>query len=201
MNSPRLRLLLARHGEAESNRQGRFLGRSDSPLTFRGKVQAQSTAEALFDEPLAAIYTSPLRRASETAKTIALHHHCPLHVENRLIEQNFGQWEGLTFEEAAQRFPHGFIAWQTNANLAGPTGGEILPQVVNRVVDLYNEISGQYESETVLLVTHGGVINALLCALLQTPLRWLWAYRTQPGSLGEVLIYEGGAVLSQLNRI
>jgi len=94
----------------------------------------------------------------------------------------------LTFEEATQRFPDDFAAWQADAVLSGPTGGEILPQVVNRIVNLYNEISSKHGSETVLMVAHGGVINALLCALLQTPLRWLWAYRLQPGALCEVLI-------------
>ncbi len=201
MNSPRLRLLLARHGEVEANRYGKFLGRTDLPLTDIGKIQAQCLSEDLVEESLAAIYSSPLRRASETAKTIALHHHCPLHVDDRLMEQDFGRWEGFTFEQVAQRFPQDFVAWQADANLAGPTGGEILPQVVNRVVDLYNEILVQHEIETVLLVAHGGVINALLCTLLQTTLHWLWAYRTQPGTLCEVLIYEKGAVLSQLNCI
>jgi probable phosphoglycerate mutase len=118
-----------------------------------------------------------------------------------LLEQDFGRWEGLTFAEAAQRFSHDFAAWQADAALAGPTGGEALTQVAERVVNLYHDLSRQQSSETVLLVAHGGVLNALLCTLLQTPLRWLWAYRLEPGAICEILAYEEGAVLTRLSCI
>ena len=82
--------------------------------------------------------------------------------------------------------------------MAGPTGGETLAQVKARVTSLYHELPEQYRSQTVLLVAHGGVLNALLCALLQTPLGWLWAYRFQPGAICEVLAYQEGCVLIRL---
>ena len=201
MIAPLMRLLLVRHGETEANRHGAFLGRTDSPLTAGGRDQMQTLAKALVGKPLAAIYTSPLQRAFETAQTIARHHPCPFTVDERLLEQDFGQWEGLTFDEVAGRFPIDFAAWQAEATIKGPTDGETLMQVRERVVALYSDVVNRHQHQTVLLVAHGGVLNALVCALLQTPLRWLWAYQFQPGSLSEVLVFEEGCALTRLNSV
>jgi broad specificity phosphatase PhoE len=197
----RLRLLLVRHGEAEANRSETFLGRTDSPLTLQGKMQATALATNLASEPIAIIYSSPLQRARHTAEAIAATHHCPVRLDDRLLEQDFGRWEGLSFNEAASRYPADFPVWQFNATKVGPPGGETLAQVAARQIDLYNELQTGYTAEIVVLVGHGGALNVLLCTLLHTPLRWLWPYRLALGTISEVLVYEQGAVLTRLSSI
>lgn len=199
MKPPQLRLLLARHGESEANRRDVFLGRTDSPLTAEGKAQVEALARAMADEPLAAVYTSPLRRAYQTAKAVAAWNNCPLHVDARLLEQDFGWWEGLTLAEAAYQYPSDFAAWQADAARVGPTGGESLIQVANRLLGLYDDLRKIHFRESVLLVGHGGAFNALLCTLLNTPLRWLWVYRLPSAAVCKLLVHEEGVVLTRLS--
>jgi len=123
MISPELQLLLVRHGQAEANRPETFLGRIDSRLTTQ--VQAAALAKSLAAEPITAMYASPLQRARHTALVIAGPHALSPRLDDRLLEQDFGQWEGLTFAEVANRFPAGFVAWQADATCSGRTGGEV----------------------------------------------------------------------------
>src|SRR5438876_10986591 len=100
-----MRLLLVRHGETESNRQGFALGRADVPLNETGRKQAACLAKALASEPLAAIYASPLIRAADTAKAIAVEHGVDAQIESGLIEMDVGDVEGLTFAVVRERYP------------------------------------------------------------------------------------------------
>src|SRR5581483_2591047 len=97
------RFVLVRHGEAQGNRELRYLGASDVPLTERGEQQARQLAQATAQFPLEAIYTSPLARARSTASAIAASTGLEPSVWEDLREQNYGAWEGLTSEEARAR--------------------------------------------------------------------------------------------------
>src|SRR5512144_1584010 len=100
-----MRLILVRHGETLWNETKRFQGISDIELSSKGRAQACSLSRSLNKEPVAAIYTSPLIRARQTAACIARHHACPVVVVEGLKEINQGKLEGLTGEEVRRDYP------------------------------------------------------------------------------------------------
>ena len=169
-------LLLARHGESEGNKPWTFLGRGNPPLTARGVAQAAQLSEKLAGEPLTAVYASPLKRAWETAVVAALPHQLKPIRTDALVEQDYGRWEGLHVDQVAIRFANDQQKWQEDAYQSGPTAGE-----------------------TVVWVSHGGTLNTLLCLLLKTPHRWLWAYHFNMASYTKIVLGPNGNVLMAFN--
>ena len=156
--SPATRIVLARHGETEWNRVGRWQGHADPPLNETGRRQAAELAEQLREDSIVAVYSSDLRRASETARLVAKQLDLPVVEDAALREIDVGSWSGLTRAEVAAQFPDGFARWQ-----AGEIGhdGETREQLTERVVAAVERIAHAHEGKTVLVVTHGGAIRAL----------------------------------------
>ena len=156
--SPATRIVLARHGETEWNRVGRWQGHADPPLNDTGRRQAVELAERLAGDGIAAVYSSDLQRASETARVVGARLGLDVTEDAALREIDVGSWSGLTREEVAERFPEGFARWQ-----AGEIGhdGETRGQLTARVVAAVDRIARAHEGVTVLVVTHGGAIRAL----------------------------------------
>jgi broad specificity phosphatase PhoE len=155
---PTTRILLARHGETEWNRVGRWQGQADPPLNDTGRQQAKVLAAQLEHDGIAAVYSSDLRRASETAGIVAERLGLAVTEERALREIDVGSWSGLTRNEVRERYPEGFARW-----LAGEIGhdGETREQLAHRVVDAVERIANAHSGEQVLVVTHGGAIRAL----------------------------------------
>jgi broad specificity phosphatase PhoE len=186
--APELRLFLARHGETSSNREMRYLGSRDEPLTEVGVRQAECLAAALAGLPLAAVYASPLQRAAQTGLRIAEALRVPLLAEPRLLEQRFGEWEGLTRAEvlgrgAAER--ERLLRWEADPASA-PPGGESLAVVAARVRSLLGDLAAAHPGAWVTLVTHVGPIKALLCAALAAPLTTARRLFLDPGTLSVI---------------
>jgi broad specificity phosphatase PhoE len=161
-----VRLLLARHGETLANRELRYVGTRDEPLSEGGVAQAERLAEALAPLPVGAVYASPLRRAAETARKIAEARGLALQVEPRLREQAFGEWEGLTRAEVvAGHHRESLLRWEADLSSA-PPGGESLLTVQERVLSLVEDLRDRHAGEWVALVSHVGPIKALLCTAL-----------------------------------
>jgi broad specificity phosphatase PhoE len=155
-------LLLARHGETDWNRDGRWQGHADTALNALGREQARELAESLAGEPLAAVYASDLSRARETAEIVARARGLPVVIDERLREINFGAWEGLTTPEVEERFPEAVEAWRMNDGFHEFTGGETYDVMGARVVAALEEIARAHPGEQVLVVLHGGPIRGLL---------------------------------------
>jgi 2,3-bisphosphoglycerate-dependent phosphoglycerate mutase len=155
---PGTRILLARHGETDWNRIGRWQGHADPPLNETGRQQAVELAERLAGAGISAIYTSDLRRASETAQVVGERLGLDVHEDSQLREIDVGSWSGLTRAEVEERFPDGFARWR-----AGEIGhdGETSEQLTARVVAAVERIARAHPGDTVLVVTHGGAIRAL----------------------------------------
>jgi alpha-ribazole phosphatase len=151
-----MRLYLVRHGETEGNQQRRYLGWEDLPLTAAGAEQARTLGQTLLHEPLTAIYSSDLRRASATAAAIAEPHGLPVHLDPNLREVNFGAWSGLTYEAIMQTHPGPLRAWIANPEQHAPPGGESLAALRRRALRAVPHGDG------VLVVSHGGLLRALL---------------------------------------
>ncbi|MEM7118806.1 MAG: histidine phosphatase family protein [Chloroflexota bacterium] len=192
-------LLLARHGESEGNKPWTFLGRGDPPLTARGVAQAAQLSEKLSGEPLTAVYASPLKRAWETAVVAALPHQLEPIKTDPLIEQDYGRWEGLHVDQVAINFATDHQKWQQDAYHFGPTAGENLAQIEARLQNLLPTLAAKHAGKTVLWVAHGGTLNTLLCHLLQTPHRWLWAYHFNMASYTKIVLGPEGNVLMAFN--
>ena len=188
MGVPALRLFLVRHGETPSNRELRYLGSRDEPLTEVGVRQAECLATALSGLPLAAVYASPLRRAEQTGMRIAEGLHMPLLSEPRLLEQSFGAWEGLTRSEVLDRGGEDrdrLLRWESDPE-AAPPGGESIAVVERRVRTLLGDLGSAHPGSWVALVSHVGPIKALLCAALAVPLTAARRLFLDPGTLSVI---------------
>src|SRR5512144_221237 len=109
-NSLSTQILLVRHGQSEGNAERRFGGHTATPLSSRGRRQAQATAEALCGEQLTAIFSSDLARAMQTAAPLSQLTGLPVHGTEAFRERSVGVMEGLTFEDAAQKHPDQYAA-------------------------------------------------------------------------------------------
>jgi probable phosphoglycerate mutase len=183
--TPVVRLILARHGEAEGSREFRFNGSSDVPLTSHGLAQTRLLADALYALAPAAIYSSPLARARATAEAIATRANLAVEIQPDLREQSYGSWERLTADEARQRDPKRFAAWSAGQRIA-PPAGETLSAVRQRVVACVCELAERHMGETVVLVAHVGPIKALLCTALGLPLSGARRFWIDPASYSVV---------------
>jgi probable phosphoglycerate mutase len=151
-------ILLARHGETDWNRENRFQGHADPPLNETGRAQAAQLATALAAEPLAAVYSSPLRRAFETAQILAAPHELEPVPVDALREVDVGSWEGLTRAEIEERFPEQFARWRGYE--AGWEDGESYEEMSRRVIAGLLELATAHEGERILAVSHGGPVRA-----------------------------------------
>jgi broad specificity phosphatase PhoE len=162
-----LRLFLVRHGETESNRKGLTLGRQDVPLNDLGRKQADRIAVALSDEPLLAVYASPLQRTIDTAKPIADVHGLPVTIEPAFTEMDIGEVEGLTFAELRERYPRLLETWVSAEGPQSPMpGGERLLDVQERAIGAVCSIAADHAEGAVCIVTHNFVILSLLTDVL-----------------------------------
>jgi len=148
-------LILARHGETDWNRENRFQGRADPPLNALGRRQSEELADALSGESLARVYTSPLGRASQTAKIVAARLGLDVEPVEPLAEIDVGAWSGLTRDEVAVRFPDEYARWLERSP-HGFENGETYEQLAARVVPAIHELAKRHPWETLLVVTHGG---------------------------------------------
>lgn len=159
------RFILLRHGEAEGNRELRYLGVTDAPLTKLGHEQARKLAIAIRPFGVSAIYSSPLARARDTAQALADDCHLPVTPRDDLREMSFGAWEGRTRADVLADDPDLLAAWEASAEVA-PPGGESLADVRARMVACANALADAHTGQTVALVSHVGPIKCLVCAAL-----------------------------------
>jgi broad specificity phosphatase PhoE len=167
-----VRLFLVRHAEALANPDLRYLGSRDDPLTEHGQWQAAQLAQTFASLRLAAVYTSPLTRAVETAIPMAHRHHLSPIPDPRLAEAAMGTWEGLRRIDVLGRSPEDAAhhqRWETDPTCA-PPGGESFADVQARVVACVHELAERHAGALVVVVSHVGPIKALLCAVLDVPL-------------------------------
>jgi len=167
-----MRILLARHGETEWNRIQRFQGVSDIALNKTGKEQAIALARALSREPLAAIYTSPLIRAKETANRIQSYHtSVPIYEEPGFVEMDLGEFEGMEAKQWAALYPDFRDSWREDPSSVKMPAGENLREVQTRAVEALERIAKPYPTAATLLVcTHNCVICSILCHAMKIPL-------------------------------
>jgi broad specificity phosphatase PhoE len=150
-------LLVARHGETDWNLERRWQGHAESDLSAKGRAQAQALGEQLRERGLAAIYSSDLRRARDTAGIVGSELGLPVRVEQALREVDVGEWSGLTTDEIEARYPEGVARRRSGGT--GWEQGESVDAMSARIAAALIELAVAHDGETVLVVTHGGPIR------------------------------------------
>lgn len=159
-------VVIIRHGQSQGNAEGRFGGHTDTPLSTRGRRQAQATARALAGENFSAIYSSDLPRAIETADPLAKLTGVSLQTTEALRERSVGVMEGLTFEEAAEQHPEQYQALLRRDFEHVLVGGESYRQTLDRASRLLDEAIEQHKGGRIVLFAHTGTICILILHLL-----------------------------------
>jgi probable phosphoglycerate mutase len=187
------RLLLLRHGQTELSVQRRYSGRGNPALTELGRRQAEAAARYLAQRGgIAAVMSSPLQRAYDTAATAAKALGLDVTADDDLIETDFGAWEGLTFAEAAARDPELHRRWLRDTSTE-PPGGESFDDVMVRVCRARERIINRYQGATVLVVSHVTPIKTLLRLALDAGPGILYRLHLDLASLSIAEFYSDGA--------
>jgi phosphoserine phosphatase len=196
----RTRLLLVRHGATAWTESGRYQGgTADVPLSTTGWSQAKCLATALEPLSVAGVVCSPLRRAVETATCIAAPHGLSAAPEPAFRELSFGDWEGLTSSEAAERDPQLHQCWQDSPATTRSPGGETLQEVAERTIPALKTVIVRYTGQKVVLVMHSLVIRVLLCHALGAGLSSVTHMQCRPGSITVVDVRGDQYVVRLLN--
>src|SRR5262245_60907061 len=169
-----LRLLAIRHGATEWSRERRFAGSQDIGLSSEGRRQCEAVARTLAPTPIALLYASPLRRARESAQAIAAAQGLDVTIESDFREMCFGDWEGLTRDEVARRFPADYEVWRNAPERFARPGSEPLGAVAERVLRGLAELRATHGGETVVLVSHAVVTRLIVLAALGLGPERLW---------------------------
>lgn len=187
------RLLLLRHGQTALSVHRRYSGRGNPELTDLGRQQAQAAARYLAERGgIAAVVSSPLQRAYDTAAAAAKALGLDVTVDDDLIETDFGDWEGLTFAEAAERDPELHTRWLRDT-ATEPPGGESFDAALERVCRARERITATYQGATVLVVSHVTPIKMLLRLALEAGPAILYRLHLDLASLSIAEFYSDGA--------
>jgi 2,3-bisphosphoglycerate-dependent phosphoglycerate mutase len=159
------RILLARHGETDWNRQGRWQGHSDQPLNAAGLAQAEALGRRLARENLAALYTSDLLRASQTAAAVSRETGLEPIPTPGLREVDVGDLAGLDRAAAGVRYPDWYTRWREGTVDTYP-GGERFADLRDRALAAFDRIADRHAGQTALAVCHNGIIRAIVLHVL-----------------------------------
>jgi probable phosphoglycerate mutase len=193
---------LVRHGESLWAAEDRFNGRGDVDLTERGRRQARRLADRLSARPIAALYSSPLRRCLETASLLAAPHGLqPIPVED-LAELDFGLWDGMLRGEIVAQYPEQWAAWVADPATVAPPGGETAYAALSRAAAALRRIVARQAGQEIVVVAHKAINRLLLCDLLGIPPRTYRARLGQrPCALNCIEWEDGQAMVTLVNDV
>jgi len=192
------KLVMIRHGVLDIEYQGCFMGKTDVGLSATGRKQAAALAGPISSLGAAHFLVSPLRRTLETARIALTASQQPFDADSCLREIDFGSWETKTFAQISIADSSAVQRWcNFDHNFAFP-GGEAIPSFIQRVRELAQRIAAD-PAETVVVVTHGGIIRFLICHYLGLDFRHYLLFDVQPASLSVITLYEEKGILNRLN--
>jgi broad specificity phosphatase PhoE len=191
MDTIKKRILLVRHGTTAYNETDRLQGRIDNPLSARGRDEVERLAERLKNAPIDAIFSSPLRRALETAAIINRHHARTLTVVDEFSEIDLGEWEGLNYSRVREQFPDVHDRWISDPDFPVP-GGESFSAVCARARSGL-EKTLQNGQQNILITGHASVNRAILAGIIDLTPALARVFRTGNSALSRLLLMENGA--------
>lgn len=195
-----MNILLVRHGETTWNREGRYQGRTDIPLSDTGQQQVRALGERLKNVPIKIAYASPLSRAKSTAEAILAGRDTPLWLEAGLLEISHGEWEGKLASDVEISHAEMFGVWRSRPGRTSPAGpgAETLGDVETRAWAVLDKIcEGLGPDDTALVAAHDAVNRVILCRVLGLPLERIWSFRQAPASLNVL----SGPLISELQVV
>lgn len=173
-----MKLLLVRHGQTDWNTAMRTQGLTNIPLNAAGRLQAQRLSGRLQGRDICAVYASPLLRAQQTAAPAAALLGLSIQEEPLLIERNFGDWEGVTFDKLQELYPEELGRWRTDPMNCTPPGAEPLEDVLERCRRFIASLTSRHsKADTVLVVGHSVPLRMILADALALPGAMLHAIR------------------------
>ena len=190
---------MVRHGKVAADKS-RYWGHTDVPLSVEGLKQAENLRDCLAKEKIDAVYASDLKRALDTAAVIARPHGLPVVPCPELREINFGQCEGLTFDEVKSHYPGAERLWAAIDPESSFPGGESLKTLAKRV-DRFAAKLRRHPADTVLVVAHGGPLRVLICRLRGLDLSCWQQIHIERASLSIMEIDDQGGILCFLNDV
>jgi alpha-ribazole phosphatase len=194
------RFWLIRHGEPAEEARHRCYGSLDVGLSETGCTQMAQVGEYLKGEPIAAIYTSPRTRALESARILGVVASCAIEAADDLREIDFGDFEGLAYDEIAVRYPHLYRQWmETPTEIQFPDGESFFAMRV-RVLRAFDAIRSEREGQTVAIVSHGGVNRILLAWALQMPDNCIFRVAQDYAAINLLELVDGRPSVQLLNH-
>jgi broad specificity phosphatase PhoE len=191
-------LILARHGETVWNVEKVYRGRTDVNLDEVGIKQAELLGKHLSDWELEAIYSSPLRRALDTANIIARYQKIGIHIDEGLIDFDYGEWQSLSEQRVKNLYPTLHNEWHNNPHKVRMPGGESLEDVKKRAIKVVDDVLSEYQG-SVLLVSHRVVNKVLICSLLGLGNSYFWNIKQDVGGITIFNYVDGRFILTKHN--
>ncbi len=203
-----MKIILVRHGETHWNKQRRVQGGdSDIELNDTGLEQARKLATFLRNEPITAIFSSPLQRAIVTAELIASHHQLPVELDQELRELQVGELEGMPVSNLTTTFSQFLMQWWQGGGTTKLPNGESLVDLqqrawkaVERLLERFKTSPEHNEGTTVVLVSHYFVTLAIILKALDLPLDYFTRFKVDPGGVSILEFRDYGARLLAFNE-
>jgi broad specificity phosphatase PhoE len=196
-----LRVFLVRHAETAWNRDRRYQGWSDTPLSETGRAQAAAVAKELAGVGLAAVYASPLSRALDTGEAIARPLGLTVQPTPAFKEMGFGSWEGQTLEAARALDPELYERWREAPHETVVPGGEALKDVRARVLAGLAALREPHRGQAVCVVTHAIVARLLILEALGLGLDRIWSVHVSPTGVSELEFRDDWTALHRMNTL
>jgi broad specificity phosphatase PhoE len=197
-----VKIILVRHGETAWNRVERFRGQFDIPLNSTGIEQAERTAQRIVKSwKPAAVHTSPLSRAYQTAERIATVCGLPVQPAHGLTDIDYGDWQGLTPKAVQEKWPALAEKWFQQPGTLIIPGGETLSDVQTRALAALQTFSEGYKDQEIVLVSHTVVIRAILLGILRADLDRLWQIGQEPCAINLIEYNPENAILLSINCV
>ena len=194
-------ILLVRHGQTNSNIDGYYMGRSDEDLNPEGYSQARKLSVRLTGAFINTIYSSPLKRAVNTASIVAEPHELKTEVVEDLIEIGLGDWQSLHIDEIARSWPDLWRQWRTDPTDVVLPNGESFQQVVKRTVKTVERIAATDAGKTIAIVTHEIVVKLAVIYALAAPTSIYRRFDVFNASLSVIHLRDGRARLITSNDV
>lgn len=194
------RIFLVRHGQTAWNVGEIFRGRADIPLDETGLKEADLAGDALKDETIHAIYSSPLKRSVQTAEGIARYQNLPVQPLEAIIDISYGEWEGKENKEVKEKYPDLYNLWLTEPHKVRFPGGETLDEVRNRTMSAIEELIRKHANESIVLVAHRVPNKVISCAVLGLDNSHFWRIKQDTASTN-LFIYDNNQwIIAYLNN-
>jgi broad specificity phosphatase PhoE len=191
-------LILARHGETVWNVEKIYRGRADVNLDEVGIKQADLLGKYLSSWKLEAIYSSPVKRATDTANIIARYQKIGVQIAEGLVDFDYGEWQSLPEKEVKKLYPALLNEWHNNPHKVRMPAGESLEDVRNRAIEVVNDVLSKYQG-SVVLISHRVVNKVLICSLLGLDNSHFWNIKQDVGGITIFDYVDGRFVLTRHN--